>query len=142
VLPQAEYRMMRQKLNELPDLPAHPRLAKEDWLAAGRIFLLVFFSTLSVTIPFLLVGERSICRVRVASFSAARKNRLDLSVGIALGSASQNRPVCAPGAGTAQLYPRSSADGFAVLAGCSGNDADRNWSQAVDDPPGSSVCSF
>ena len=57
VLPQAEYRMMRQKLNELPDLPAHPRLAKEDWLAAGRIFLLVFFSTLPVTIPFLLVGD-------------------------------------------------------------------------------------
>jgi len=57
VLPQAEYRIMRQKLNELPDLPAHPRLAKEDWLAAGRIFLLVFVSTLPVTIPFLLVGD-------------------------------------------------------------------------------------
>jgi hypothetical protein len=66
VLPQAEYRMMRQKLNELPDLPAHPRLAKEDWLAAGRIFLLVFFSTLPVTIPFLLVGD-AILALRISN---------------------------------------------------------------------------
>jgi len=60
-----------------------------------------------------------------SSFSGARKNRLDLSVGIALGSAS-NRTVCSPGVGTAQLSPRSSTNGFAVLAGRGGNDADRN----------------
>ena len=66
VLPQTEYRLMRQKLNELPDLPAHPRLAKEDWLAAGRIFLLVFFSTLPVTIPFLLVGD-AILALRISN---------------------------------------------------------------------------
>ena len=57
VLPQAEYQMMRQKLNEMPELPAHPRLAKEDWLAAGRIFLLVFLSTLPVAIPFVLIHQ-------------------------------------------------------------------------------------
>jgi VIT1/CCC1 family predicted Fe2+/Mn2+ transporter len=60
VLPQAEYKMMQQKLNEMPDPPQHPRLAKEDWLAAGRIFLVVFFSTLPVTIPFLLIHEAPI----------------------------------------------------------------------------------
>ena len=65
-----------------------------------------------------------------SSFSGARKNRLDLSVGIALGSAS-NRTVCSPGVGTAQLCPRSSANGFAVLAGRSRNDADRDYGSSA-----------
>lgn len=57
VLPQTEYQVMQQRVNELPELPAHPRLAKEDWLSAGRIFLLVFLSTLPVAIPFLVIHE-------------------------------------------------------------------------------------
>lgn len=57
VLPQTEYEMMQQKVNELPELPAHPRLAKEDWLAAGGIFLLVFLSTLPVAIPFVFIHQ-------------------------------------------------------------------------------------
>jgi VIT1/CCC1 family predicted Fe2+/Mn2+ transporter len=57
VLPQAEFQMMRQKLNEMLDPPEHPWLAREGWLAAGGIFLIVFFSTLPVTIPFLLIHE-------------------------------------------------------------------------------------
>ena len=60
VLPQAEYKMLQQKLNEMPDPPKHPRFAKEDWLAAGRIFLIVFFATLPVTIPFLLIREAAL----------------------------------------------------------------------------------
>jgi hypothetical protein len=66
VLPQAEYQMMRQKLNEMPELPAHPRLAKEDWLDAGRIFLLVFLSTLPVAIPFVLI-HRPVLALRVSN---------------------------------------------------------------------------
>ena len=57
VLPQTEYEIMQQKVNELPELPRHPRLAKEDWLAAGRIFLLVFLSTLPVAIPFVFIHQ-------------------------------------------------------------------------------------
>ena len=57
VLPQAEYEVMRQKLNELPELPTHPWLAKDDWVAAGRVFLLVFLSTFPVAIPFLFVHQ-------------------------------------------------------------------------------------
>jgi hypothetical protein len=57
VLPQTEYEIMQQKVNELPELPGHPRLAKEDWLAAGRVFLLVFLSTLPVAIPFVFVHQ-------------------------------------------------------------------------------------
>ena len=51
VLPEAEFEMMRPKLNRLPEPPAHPRLAKDDWRAAVRVFLLVFLSTFPVTLP-------------------------------------------------------------------------------------------
>jgi len=57
VLPEAEFEVMRQKLNQLPEPPAHPRLAKDDWRAAGRVFLLVFLSTFPVTIPFIFIHQ-------------------------------------------------------------------------------------
>ena len=60
VLPQTEYEIMQQKVNELPELPEHPRLAKEDWLAAGRVFLLVFLSTLPVAIPFVFIRQAAL----------------------------------------------------------------------------------
>ena len=58
-----------------------------------------------------------------SAFSAARKNRLDLSVGIALGSAVPDRAVRRPGPGAAQLRDRPVADEPAVLAGRGGHDA-------------------
>ena len=61
-----------------------------------------------------------------SAFSAARKNRLDLSVGIALGSASQIALFVAPGAGAAQLCHRPGADGPAILAGRGGDDSHRH----------------
>jgi hypothetical protein len=66
VLPQTEYEIMQQKVNELPELPGHPRLAKEDWQAAGRIFLLVFLSTLPVTIPFVFIHQ-AVLALRVSN---------------------------------------------------------------------------
>ncbi len=57
VLPEAEFEVMRQKLAQLPEPPAHVRLAKDDWLAATGVFLLVFLSTLPVTIPFIFVHQ-------------------------------------------------------------------------------------
>ncbi len=57
VLPEAEFELMRQKLKLLPEPPAHPRLAKNDWLAAFGVFLLVFLSTFPVVIPFLFIHE-------------------------------------------------------------------------------------
>jgi hypothetical protein len=56
VLPEAEFEVMRQKLAQLPEPPAHARLAKDDWLAAG-VFLLVLLSTLPVTIPFIFIQQ-------------------------------------------------------------------------------------
>ena len=57
VLPEAEFAVMRQKLNQRPEPPAHPRLTKNDWLAAGGVFLLVFLSTFPVVIPFIFIPE-------------------------------------------------------------------------------------
>jgi VIT1/CCC1 family predicted Fe2+/Mn2+ transporter len=57
VLPEAEFEVMRQKLNQLPEPPAHPRLTKDDWLAAVGVFLLVFLSTFPVVIPFIFIPE-------------------------------------------------------------------------------------
>ena len=57
VLPEAELEVMRQKLAQLPEPPPHPRLAKEDWLAAAGVFLLVFLSTFPVVIPFIFIRE-------------------------------------------------------------------------------------
>lgn len=57
VLPEAEFEVMRQKLAQLPEPPVHPRLAKDDWLAAAGVFLLVFVSTLPVTIPSIFIHQ-------------------------------------------------------------------------------------
>jgi VIT1/CCC1 family predicted Fe2+/Mn2+ transporter len=57
VLPETELEVMRQKLARLPEPPAHPRLAKDDWLAAAGVFLLVFLSTFPVVVPFIFVRE-------------------------------------------------------------------------------------
>ena len=52
-----DFGLIRQRLNGLPDQLLRPRLAKNDWLAAFGVFLLVFLSTLPVVIPFLLVQD-------------------------------------------------------------------------------------
>jgi hypothetical protein len=57
VLSPAELEVMRQKLNQLPEPPARPRLGRDEWLGALAVFLLVFVSTLPVALPFTLVGD-------------------------------------------------------------------------------------
>ncbi len=52
-----EFDLMRQRLNQLPEPPVRPSLARADWLAAGNIFLLVFLSTFPVVIPFLFASD-------------------------------------------------------------------------------------
>ena len=41
----------------MPEPPARPRLAKDDWLAATRVFLLVFLSTFPVAVPFIFIHQ-------------------------------------------------------------------------------------
>ena len=61
-----------------------------------------------------------------SAFSGARKNRLDLSVGIALGSASQIALFVAPVLVLLSYVHRADADGPAILAGRGGDDAHRH----------------
>ena len=46
---------MRQKLGRLPEPEARPRLGRDQWLGALGVFILVFFSTFPVVIPFIFV---------------------------------------------------------------------------------------
>jgi hypothetical protein len=57
VLPPAEFEVMREKLNRLPDPPAPLRPTKDEWLAALGVFFLVFLSTFPVVIPFIFISE-------------------------------------------------------------------------------------
>ena len=53
----AELEAMRRRLEEMPDPPAGPRLAKEDWLGALAVCLVVILATLPVSVPFLVLGD-------------------------------------------------------------------------------------
>jgi VIT family protein len=48
---------VRQKLQQVPELPRRPRLTGRDWLGALGICLLVFLSTFPVVIPFVLIDD-------------------------------------------------------------------------------------
>jgi len=56
-LPNTDLEVIRQRLTQLPEPPAHAGLAREDWVGALGVFLLVFLSTLPVVVPFALITE-------------------------------------------------------------------------------------
>ena len=55
VLQQNEIESFRQRLSQLPEPPALPRLGKQDFLGAVGVFLIVFLSTFPVVIPFIFM---------------------------------------------------------------------------------------
>jgi hypothetical protein len=57
VLTPAELEAVSQRLKELPTPPERAGLDKEDWLGAGGVFLLVFFCTFPVVIPFMVMRD-------------------------------------------------------------------------------------
>ena len=57
VLLSGELEPILRRLRALPEPPSLPRLTSDDWLGALGIFALVFFSTLPVVLPFLLVSR-------------------------------------------------------------------------------------
>jgi len=59
-LQSSEFEIIRQKLIQLPDPPARPKLRKGDWIGAAGVFLLVFVSTLPVVIPFTVLGNHQL----------------------------------------------------------------------------------
>ena len=49
------------RLMQLPE-PPEPTLAKDDWLGAAGVALLVFLSTLPVVIPFAVLRDATVAR--------------------------------------------------------------------------------
>jgi hypothetical protein len=57
VLSPADFEMMRQKLNQISDIPARPRLRTRDWLGGVAVFLIVTLSTFPVVAPFAFLAD-------------------------------------------------------------------------------------
>jgi hypothetical protein len=57
VLEPADFDRLHQRLKQLPEPPARPRLTGSDWLGAAAVFLLVFLSTFPVAIPFIVMHD-------------------------------------------------------------------------------------
>jgi VIT1/CCC1 family predicted Fe2+/Mn2+ transporter len=57
ILEPAQLEAMRERLVQLPEPPASPRLEREDWQGALAVFLLVFASTFPVVVPFVLMRD-------------------------------------------------------------------------------------
>jgi hypothetical protein len=60
----ADLDQIREKLNRVSGLPAHPLLRKEDWLGSLEVFLIIVLATLPVLAPFaVIVNARPALRV-------------------------------------------------------------------------------
>lgn len=55
VLQHAEMETIRQRLLQLPEPKGSARLSGRDWFGALGVFLLVFFATLPVALPFVII---------------------------------------------------------------------------------------
>jgi hypothetical protein len=51
----SDFDRIRQKLQQLPEPPTHPRITKADWSGAAGVFLLVGLSTFPVVLPFIFM---------------------------------------------------------------------------------------
>ena len=60
VIQPPELETIRQRLIQLPEPPARPRLQKDDWLGASGVFLWVFISTFPVVIPFIFMRDATL----------------------------------------------------------------------------------
>ncbi len=57
VMPPSSIDAIRQRLESFPEAPPKPRLKAEDWRGAFGVFNLVFFSTLPLVLPFLVISR-------------------------------------------------------------------------------------
>ena len=60
VLTPSEVEELRERLARQPDPPMHSVLNRRDLTGAGAVFLLVFLSTLPISLPFLLFAEAGV----------------------------------------------------------------------------------
>jgi VIT1/CCC1 family predicted Fe2+/Mn2+ transporter len=59
VLQHAEMEIIRRRLLQLPEPPRLARLSGRDWTGALGVFLLVFFATLPVALPFVILHNHA-----------------------------------------------------------------------------------
>lgn len=57
VLEPVELESIRERLMRLPEPPKRARWGRDDWLGAAGVFLLVFFATFPVVIPFMVLSD-------------------------------------------------------------------------------------
>ncbi len=69
VLKPEELESMRERLLQLPEPPARARTTGQDWFGAFGVFLLVFFSTFPVALPFVFMQDAGHA-MRVSNFIA------------------------------------------------------------------------
>jgi hypothetical protein len=84
----ADYESMHQKLLQMPEPPARPRLGKSEWLGALAVFFWVFIITFPVAIPFIFMEDLT----RAMRFSNAIAIGLLFATGFAFGRVAQYRP--------------------------------------------------
>jgi VIT1/CCC1 family predicted Fe2+/Mn2+ transporter len=88
VLRPEEYAAIDQRLKQLPEPPGQAQLGKTDWAGAMGVFLLVFFCTLPVALPFVFVGRAALA-LRISNVIAIAMLFL---AGMAYGRSVQRRP--------------------------------------------------
>jgi hypothetical protein len=57
VLPPEQLELIRQKLQQLPEPPARPKLTGRDWSGALGLCLLSFLATFPVVLPFIFLSD-------------------------------------------------------------------------------------
>jgi hypothetical protein len=88
ILQPAELDTMHQRLKALPEPPERARLAKDEWLGALGVFLLVFLSTFPVVVPFIFMQKARLA-LRVSNAIAIAMLFL---IGSAFGRITGRRP--------------------------------------------------
>ena len=79
---------LRAKLAQMDDVPAKPRLGRDDFLAALGVFFLVFLATFPVVLPFLFMQD-AVAALRVSNTIAIV---MLFGAGWSLGHYAQHRP--------------------------------------------------
>jgi VIT family len=105
-----EFEAIRQRLNQIGQVPQRPQLVKEDWVAALGVFLFVFLSTFPVVIPFILISEP---RLALRTSTAIAVAMLFVT-GYALGRYAGRRPLLS---GIVMAILGSALAGFAIAVG-------------------------
>lgn len=89
VMSNDEFEGLRRKLGQISDLPAVPRLGKDDVLGAVGVFLLCFLATFPVVIPFMFM-KNALEALRVSNGIALI---MLFIAGYSLGRYAEHRPL-------------------------------------------------